>query len=50
MTISIIGSDNKEQIINFDLKIKDKSGKDLGDCSGDICDFKTINQRKYYFI
>lgn len=42
MTISIIGSDNKEQIINFDLKIKDKSGKDLGDCSGDICDLKQL--------
>jgi gliding motility-associated lipoprotein GldH len=42
MTISIIGSDNKEQIINFDLKIKDKSGKDLGDCSGDICNLKQL--------
>ena len=42
LSLTLIDSNKKEQTINFDLKIKDKSGKDLGDCSGDICDLKQV--------
>lgn len=41
MEINIIAPDGSSEIINVDVKFKDESGKDLADCSGDICDLYT---------
>lgn len=38
LNIQITSPDGKEEQIPFDLKIKDASGKQLAECSGDICD------------
>ncbi len=40
MNIVITGPDGKEETITIDLQIKDAAGKDLADCSGDICDLE----------
>lgn len=34
--------DGTVQAIPFNLILKDKSGKELGDCSGDYCDLDTV--------
>ncbi|WP_395044744.1 hypothetical protein [Flavobacterium sp.] len=44
----IIESPNSlQEKFTIDLKIKDNSGKDIGDCSGDICDLKFKIKEKY---
>lgn len=34
--------DGTSEIIPVDFKFKDENGKELGDCSGDICDLKHL--------
>ena len=36
--VKIITPDNKTEVLELDIKLKDTEGKDLADCSGDICD------------
>ncbi len=36
----------EKEKISIDLKIKDASGKELGDCSGDICDLSLTIKNK----
>lgn len=36
----------EKEKITIDLKIKDASGKELGDCSGDICDLSLAIKNK----
>ena len=38
LNISIESPDGKTEEMNIDLNIKDGSGKQLADCSGDVCD------------
>ena len=38
LEVAITSPDGSTEIIPVDLQIKDASGKELGDCSGDICD------------
>ncbi|MCG2612202.1 hypothetical protein LZZ90_11860 [Flavobacterium sp. SM15] len=38
LLIKITSPDEKEEQIPFDLKIKDATGKQLAECSGDVCD------------
>ncbi|MFD2907989.1 hypothetical protein ACFSX9_04500 [Flavobacterium ardleyense] len=38
LEVVIISPSGKTEIIPVDLKLKDAAGKELGDCSGDICD------------
>lgn len=40
--ITILGPDEKVEIINLNLRIKDKSDKDIGQCTGDICDVHQV--------
>ena len=43
LEVEITTPDNKKEIIPVNLKLIDETGKDLGDCTGDICDvFQTI--------
>lgn len=41
MEINIISPEGSSETIYVDVKFKDESGKDLADCSGDICDLYT---------
>lgn len=46
LNVSIESPDGKIEVINVDLKIADDSGKQLADCSGDVCDlFYKIKER-----
>jgi gliding motility-associated lipoprotein GldH len=38
LNIKIVGPSGKEETMTIDLQIKDASGKQLADCSGDVCD------------
>lgn len=40
MKITIIDPTGKEEKCAIDLVLKDASGKDLADCSGDVCDLE----------
>ncbi|RTY90849.1 hypothetical protein [Flavobacterium sp. GT3R68] len=40
ITITIIDPAGKEEKCSIDLVMKDASGKDLADCSGDVCDLE----------
>lgn len=42
MEVTIISPDGSKETINLEVKFKDANGKDLGVCSGDICDLYTI--------
>lgn len=48
IAVKITDPSGKEEKLSIDLKIKDDSGKQLADCSGDICDldFKIKNKAK----
>ncbi|KIX22343.1 hypothetical protein SY27_00325 [Flavobacterium sp. 316] len=44
--VIIFYPDGKKESIPINLKIKDENGKDLADCSGDICDlYFTIKEK-----
>lgn len=46
INVTIESPDGKTEELNIDLKIKDSSGKQLADCSGDVCDlFYKIKER-----
>jgi gliding motility-associated lipoprotein GldH len=46
LNVTILSPDGKTEQIAVDLKIKDESGKQLADCSGDVCDlFYKIKDR-----
>ncbi len=46
LNVLIESPDGKTEQINIDLKIADESGKQLADCSGDVCDlFYKIKER-----
>ncbi|MCF6131245.1 gliding motility lipoprotein GldH [Flavobacterium wongokense] len=46
LNVTIQSPDGKTEQIAIDLKIKDESGKQLADCSGDVCDlFYKIKER-----
>ena len=38
LNIKIVDPSGKEEPMTIDLQIKDASGKQLADCSGDVCD------------
>lgn len=38
LNVTILSPDGKTEELNIDLKIADNSGKQLADCSGDVCD------------
>jgi gliding motility-associated lipoprotein GldH len=38
LSISIESPNGKTEVLNIDLKIADDSGKQLAECSGDVCD------------
>jgi len=38
LTIAIESPDGRSEVINVDLNIKDSTGKQLAECSGDVCD------------
>lgn len=40
IAVEITDPSGKKEKFTIDLKIKDNSGKELGDCAGDICDLK----------
>jgi len=40
MAAEITDPSGKSEKVNFDLLIKDSSGKQLADCSGDVCDLE----------
>ena len=43
LEVEITAPDGKTEMLPVTMKLIDDSGKDLGDCSGDICDvFQTI--------
>lgn len=41
MEINIIAPDGSSETVNINVKFKDEKGKDLADCSGDVCDLYT---------
>ena len=43
LNITIESPDGKTEVLDIDLKIADESGKQLADCSGDVCDL-------FYFV
>ncbi|NJM79970.1 MAG: gliding motility lipoprotein GldH [Flavobacterium sp.] len=46
LLISILNPKKESEVMLIDLEIKDKNGKDIGECSGDICDlFFTIKEK-----
>ena len=54
LEVEITTPDGKAEILPIVLKLNDKSGKDIGDCTGDICDvfqtiktFDTLEKGKY---
>lgn len=55
--VTIIFPDGSSETIDLNVKFKDESGKDLGECSGDICDLYTtvkenitLTKGKYKFV
>jgi gliding motility-associated lipoprotein GldH len=38
LNVTILSPDGKTEELDIDLKIADESGKQLADCSGDVCD------------
>lgn len=42
--------DGKTEKLNIDLSIKDSNGKQLADCSGDVCDLSYKIKEKVKFI
>lgn len=43
LEVEITAPDGKSEVLPFTMKFTDESGKDIGDCTGDICDvFQTI--------
>lgn len=46
---SIESPDGQKEIFSINLMVKDRKGKDLGDCSGDICDFTSTIREKIKF-
>ena len=54
LEVEITTPDGKAEILPIVLKLIDESGKDIGDCTGDICDvfqtiktFETLENGKY---
>lgn len=54
LEVEITAPDGKTEMLPVTLKLIDNSGKDIGDCSGDICDvfqtiktFDTLEKGKY---
>ena len=55
--VNIISPDGSTETIEIDVKFKDESGKDLAECSGDICDLYVsiasnikLKKGKYKFV
>ncbi len=42
LIFTLTKADGSAEIKKIDLQLKDKNGKDLGDCAGDICDLNTV--------
>ena len=43
LEVEITAPDGKSEVLPVTMKLIDESGKDIGDCTGDICDvFQTI--------
>ena len=43
LEVEITSPDGKSEVLQVTMKLIDESGKDIGDCTGDICDvFQTI--------
>lgn len=52
--VEITAPDGKSEVLTIIMKLIDESGKDIGDCSGDICDvfqniktFQNLEKGKY---
>lgn len=55
--VKIIAPNGSSETINLDVQFKDESGKDVADCTGDICDLyvpikdkTTLIKGKYKFV
>lgn len=46
LQIIITSPTGKQEKLQFDLQIKDASGKDKGECTGDICDLSYIFKKE----
>lgn len=43
LEVEIVSPDGMSEVLPIAMKLSDESGKDIGDCTGDICDvFQTI--------
>ena len=54
LEVEITAPDGKSEVLPVTMKLIDESGKDIGDCTGDICDvfqtiktFETLENGKY---
>ena len=54
LEVEITNPDGKIEVLLISVKLIDESGKDIGDCTGDICDvfqtiktFETLNNGSY---
>lgn len=47
--VTITYPDGRKEVVPMNVKIKDDNGKDLADCSGDICDLHTIIKENVNF-
>ncbi len=57
MEVTIVSPDGSNEKFELDVKFKDESGNDLGQCSGEVCDLYTpiisktrLTKGKYKFI
>jgi gliding motility-associated lipoprotein GldH len=54
LEVEITTPDGESEVLSINVKLIDESGKDIGDCTGDICDvfqtiktFETLENGKY---
>lgn len=57
MEVTVVSPNGSSETINLDVRFKDESGKDIADCTGDICDLfvpimekTTLIKGKYKFV
>jgi gliding motility-associated lipoprotein GldH len=57
MEVTVVSPNGSSETINLDVQFKDESGKDIADCTGDICDLfvpikdkTTLIKGKYKFV
>lgn len=57
MEVTVVSPNSSSETINLDVQFKDEAGKDIADCTGDICDLfvpikdkTTLIKGKYKFV